>query len=711
MVFNNKKFKNPDFFCNGSNFFEITYLLCCVFLIFLGVISAQAAEPKLGKNLKPDPETQPDQDSNLLLELSLEGLLQVVRPQALPPIGGSGFYAGSRTVHEVGLDDLSETLAQTPGVLVEHAGGGLSPSRVSIRGSRSGQVLVLWDDEPLNEEQPRPSAVLAGGEDGVDLNLIPATWIDSVEVVRGAAVALSGSVVGGISGLVRLRSKPQQGWGFQTTKGEFLDALQLYGSIPQTGLAGHQLAMVFNYRKSDDNYIFYDSRQVAGSQGNSCAEKLRLFFYIRHCQKRLFTHGRIDWLSSLWQRRIEFSEQQQQGLGGLADPRPYGKRRIFRWRISQRRLASNWGFAIAGSGLKGERDENTQLFNPEEENRWNDNKARLKLERHWKRQAYQLQLEGGLIQQQLRDQKINSKRLTQFIRLHAEHRGSQTANELSLRYDHIRDQQLNKQSQDQQGVPQNIYISSWRVASSLKLSSYWGTKFSLGKAHIPPNLYQRYDPSLPPTESLANPLLKTERSSSQDGGLFFQSSPHFYAEWIAFQQRIYNNIVPVARVENPIQFRFENVHQVRARGSESLLGWRKNNTYLDASLTRLNARIYQNNSNDSRYNGNLVPAKPQRQISMRLGMQLLRWQTEISSRYFSRRYLNQANTRFIEPYRLYHFKLGFSPTSPWDISLNIKNLTNITYAERENYPTAGRQWFLNVAFRALPLLASSEGKH
>ncbi len=652
-----------------------------------------AANLAADSEVESAPESAPDTDPSLPPEVLVEAPPQLVRPRGSPPIWGSDFYAGSRSVLEVDGGELSDTLEQAPGILVERSGGVLSPSRLSIRGGRSGQVLVLWDDELLNEEQPHPSVVL--GEDGVDLNRIPAEWVDSVEVVRGAAGALSGSGIGGVSGLVRLRSKPRSGWGFQTTKGENMEAWQLYGS---TAPSGQQLAVVLNYRQSDEEYIYYDARHAAGQRGNLCAKKLDGNYYLRRCQQRRFIHSRFDWSAPNWKQRFEWDEETQSGLGGIADPKPYGLKRVRRWKIGHQQQILGWNWNASLNSLQGERDENTQLSHPDTENHWQNNKLRLNTKHQWQHLPYQLLLEVGISQQQLRDKKLNAQRQIQFVRLHTEYRSPRATSELSLRHDQLEDQQSEITSAAPIR-PQQLSSTSWRAASSLKFFSHGGIKFSLGQAHQPPALYQLYDPSLSPAESLANPLLKPEHSSSQDLGLFLQYNPHLYAEWIAFQQTIRDNIIPIAKEENPIQFRFENIHQVRSTGSETLLGWRIRHTYLDASLTKLKAIIQKNNANDPRYNGNFVPQQPQKQLNFRLGNKLPRWQTEIRSRQTSRRYLNPANTRFLVPYRLYHLHLSFKPTPSWKISLNIRNLTNITYAERENYPPPGRQWFLNLSFQ------------
>ncbi len=627
-------------------------------------------------------------------EVTVEGAEQVVRTgEGVPSLVGSGGYAGSRTVLGseyvgVGQLNLSDSLEYVPGVMVQRRGDVLSPTGLSIRGGRAGQVLVLLDGEPMNEERPSRGS-LGGWGEGVDLGLIPPQWVESLEVVRGASSGLGGA--GAATGLIRVTTRPplESGWGGRGTLGNGgSGAGQVYGS---GDLGEQQWAFLLNHRYSQGNYIYYDALHTAGEQGHTCARRLTGDFYERRCQERRLTHLRLDWrANSQLRQQLDWSDERQRGLGGVADARPHGLRRIRRWKVRQQGNTGlvNWNFS--GGGLKGMNDENIHLNNALNKSLWRNAHARLRFNRWWGKETAGILLEGGASQQRLRDAHLDVRRRKQFARLHAQQLSERGSWEFSGQHDSFEDLEMQ--------YPQQLQTNGWRTAASIRLPRYWGVKFSLGQAHRPPALYERYAPSLP-TNSPANPQLKPERSSSYDGGIFLELSPSLYTEWIAFQQEIHDNILSIANQDNPLFFRYENVHRVHSEGTESLLSLRLNRYYLDVSLTRLNARIRQNALDDPRFNGNFVPHQPQKQITWRLGTHSPHWQTELRSRQVSRRFLNRANTRFLEPYRIYHLRLGFQPKPSWQTSLNIRNLTNITYAESENHPPAGRQWLFTLAWQ------------
>ncbi len=88
---------------------------------------------------------------------------------------------------------LGEVLRTIPGIDISEYGGLGQNIALSLRGSTSGQVLVLIDGVPINDLQLG----------GVDLNHLCLDNIDRVEVIRGAASALYGAdAMGGVINVV-----------------------------------------------------------------------------------------------------------------------------------------------------------------------------------------------------------------------------------------------------------------------------------------------------------------------------------------------------------------------------------------------------------------------------------------------------------------------------------------------------------------------------
>jgi vitamin B12 transporter len=106
---------------------------------------------------------------------------------------------------------VAELAGTAPGVAVNGYGGLGQLTTVSIRGSADTAVQVRLDSLPLN--------TAAGG--GVDLSRIPRSWIDRIEVVRGAPGATYGpGAMGGAVDVVT-RREAAGSWSATASGGSF----------------------------------------------------------------------------------------------------------------------------------------------------------------------------------------------------------------------------------------------------------------------------------------------------------------------------------------------------------------------------------------------------------------------------------------------------------------------------------------------------------
>jgi iron complex outermembrane receptor protein len=101
--------------------------------------------------------------------------------------------------------------ATAPGVAVNEYGGLGHLTTVSIRGASADGVLVLIDGLPID-------SALGGG---VDLASIPRSWVDRIEIVRGAEGAHYGAgALGGIVNVVT-RGPGERRWALEASGGSF----------------------------------------------------------------------------------------------------------------------------------------------------------------------------------------------------------------------------------------------------------------------------------------------------------------------------------------------------------------------------------------------------------------------------------------------------------------------------------------------------------
>ncbi|MFQ5709761.1 MAG: TonB-dependent receptor domain-containing protein [bacterium] len=134
-------------------------------------------------------------------------------------------------IQRSGARSVGELLQHTPGIDLIDEGGGSGGKRISIRGSNTNQVLVLYDGVRVNDP-------LIGD---VDLNQISLASVERIRITKGGNSSLFGS--GALGGVVEIISK-------QTA----VDELRLKGQFGNYGALGIQPALAGSLGKV--NYFF-----------------------------------------------------------------------------------------------------------------------------------------------------------------------------------------------------------------------------------------------------------------------------------------------------------------------------------------------------------------------------------------------------------------------------------------------------------------------
>ena len=157
--------------------------------------------------------------------------------------GTSTIILSQRDIERSQATSVGELLKNVPGLEIQDAGA-QGEKRVSIRGSRSNQVLVLLDGVKLNNE-------LTGD---VDLSVVPVSSIEKIKVQTGSASAEYGSgAIGGVIDIISARAAKSQ--------------LKLAAQRGSFGLLNIEPSLAFNWQgvnflgafqaiQSDGNYAF-----------------------------------------------------------------------------------------------------------------------------------------------------------------------------------------------------------------------------------------------------------------------------------------------------------------------------------------------------------------------------------------------------------------------------------------------------------------------
>ncbi|HEX9844812.1 MAG TPA: TonB-dependent receptor [bacterium] len=652
-------------------------------------------------------------------EIVVEGGSQVVHPpaeeEAPQPLRGDPFAAGARTVIPreafAGTQKtVADVLEDVPGVTVTRSGDGLSATHVTIRGSRSDQVLILLDGVPLTGAEDHPAQRRAQGRAGLDLAALPLERVESIEIVRGAASSLYGPGAAAGAILIRTRQAPQPALAVAGTVGSdgyreadlswtlALAAGAGPDAAPGAGPDG-SLTLHANRRQSDGDYVFFDADAAGGAgaipANNPCAVPLGGGLFRRGCNATRTDTLELDWRSGAHLHVAALLERlQRAGLGGIENPQPYGREEQRRARLlyedarATRRddpAAPLLSWRLSGEQLHLERNENPTVPDPALSAGYTDRRGRGEL--RWERwlARHRLELGAAAERERLDDQLFSAARNTGSLFAAWDYHPPGATWEASLRRDALSDQPGR---------------TTGRAALAQALGAGLGLKASAATGYRPPTLFELYDPGSTPTVSVANPTLQPETSTSGDGGLYMARGKWLYAEALAFRQDARQQMLALPAPASPNLFRFENVNRTRTTGSEATLELRgPHGLSADLAWTRQDARILDNDAVDPRDNGNRVPGVPEQRATLSLAWRQAGWHVWSQARYSGRRFVDTANTRYLRPYTVVDAGLTAPLGAGWSASLEGRNLGNVTYAELDNFPPPGLQAFLTLRWQ------------
>jgi len=108
------------------------------------------------------------------------------------------YVVTKKEIVQKGYRTVADAIENLPGVNLSRYGAAGSLATASMRGSTSEQVLILADGIPLGAQSGSP-----------DLESIPLTGVDRIEIVEGGGSALYGA--GSIGGIINIITKPLAG--------------------------------------------------------------------------------------------------------------------------------------------------------------------------------------------------------------------------------------------------------------------------------------------------------------------------------------------------------------------------------------------------------------------------------------------------------------------------------------------------------------------
>lgn len=149
---------------------------------------------------------------------------------------------------EANPSNLGDLLEYQPGIYIRDYGGLGGLKSISLRGTNSMQTLVTFEGMRLNSSQTSM----------LDLNIVPVSIIEEIQVFKGGASAISGS--NSIAGVVNLESTnyiKNNELFFNFDYGSF-NEIRTFSNISLAG--SYQFHGHLDYQHSDGNFPFYSNQ-------------------------------------------------------------------------------------------------------------------------------------------------------------------------------------------------------------------------------------------------------------------------------------------------------------------------------------------------------------------------------------------------------------------------------------------------------------------
>ena len=221
----------------------------------------------------------------------------------------------------------------------------------------------------------------------------------------------------------------------------------------------------------------------------------------------------------------------------------------------------------------------------------------------------------------------------------------------------------------------------------------WRVALNAGAAYRVPSFEELFWPA--GAFAVGNPNLKPERALSADCGLSWQAASALQMRASAFIQN-YEDLILWQPSAGGV-WRPTNIARVLARGIEAALS---GEAMLSASWIFGYKAEYSLNISEDRNLRKQVPRVPKEKASAHLSLQWLRRAAlALTGSYTGFRYLNRANTKFLDGYFLLDAALDIQAAEWVKIKFVIHNILNKAYVHLREYPVPGREALITLEVR------------
>ncbi len=581
--------------------------------------------------------------------------------------------------------NLAEVLENVQGVNIKDYGGIGGIKSASLRGSSSGQVLVMVDGQRLNDA--------ASGQ--VDFSRISVEGVEKIEVVRGGGSALYGADA--IGGVINIITRKESERNLTQASLDVMTGSFASRSV-KTGLhrSGERYASSLTYKllHTDGNF------QYAHPYLDTLLEKRNNDFIAHDVFSNLqLTLGEKP-LEHTINLAYNFYSNDKGSPGSTTQPYDSARTTSTTHRLN----LSTQGKLNLFNNYK------VQAFLNQAVNTYFNNEMTVAADDTHKTLA------GGLEVQFTTILALNNT-LIYGAGLRMNQNGgpgsTDAANERVERFAFVQDEYL--RYPEKWNLLRSIsIIPALRFDSYSDFGHHWSPKlgmvFNLGstwRTSVKTNLGYNYKaPSFNdlywPEDAFAvgNPDLQPEHGTDWDLGLRLR---YPILNGIAFDVSYFRmqltDLIIWQQGGTSGKWMPQNVSQALNQGLESamtlklipdLLNLSVNHTYLDAR---------NDDANDRTGYRKILVYRPRHTLNVNLDVSWHAWTTSLSWQYVSRRYVLPANTIWLDPFQVTDLTLGWHDSFnglELDLSLQVKNVFDELYEFVQYQPIPGREFRLSL---------------
>ncbi len=577
--------------------------------------------------------------------------------------------------------NMAEVLENVQGVFIKDYGGIGGNKTISLRGSSSEQVLVLLDGQRLNDAQ--------SGQ--VDFSSISLEGVERIEVVRGGNSALYGAdAVGGVINIITNKKHDREGisGSLKMMNGSF-QSLSIEPALKiRYNKFGGSLSYKYLSSEGDFTYKNLEGRDEKLKNNDIIAQDLFARFYY------LFD-------DSLFQRTLNFSYKyydSERGSPGNIEL-PYRSARL--WNTNQQ-----FNTTFSGKVFNLMNDFQVQAYAHTGNSRYKNDEGLVPIDSRYDNGTYGLETQMQSI-----------FTAGQLITYGAGYRNDWLNSE-EFADDHTRDSYyIFLQNETEIKMKNHYPVKSLTFVPAVRLDGFsdfgshvspkiggvinfghsWQTslKWNAGLSYRAPNFNELYWPEDAWTKG--NPDLKAEHGYDWDAGIRLRYPIlNVIALDVTYFDVHMNDLIlwqSTGQLWMPL-----NVDKSRNRGIEASISLSPvaKRIMLNANYTFLDAR---NLSDDLTTKDKYLVYRPRHTFNTAVTINYRNLTLKYDFQYVGKRYVNPANTKFMEAYGNSDLTVAYvQDFDNWtsNLSFQVKNLLDERYQIIQYHPLPGREMRINL---------------